>query len=88
VKKSLDYNNSEVNDMTVIDTVKSILGKRVDVSTLKETDKLSDLGLDSLDLVEVMIEIEEQLNVEFSSDEIGNLSTLKDVVDLIDSKSK
>jgi len=88
VKKSLDYNNNEVNDMTVIDTVKSILGKRVDVSTLKETDKLSDLGLDSLDLVEVMIEIEEQLNVEFSSDEIGNLSTLKDVVDLIDSKSK
>ncbi|MFA6675803.1 MAG: phosphopantetheine-binding protein [Bacilli bacterium] len=88
MKKSLDYNNNEVNDMTVIDTVKSILGKRVDVSTLKETDKLSDLGLDSLDLVEVMIEIEEQLNVEFSSDEIGNLSTLKDVVDLIDSKSK
>ncbi|HNX16526.1 MAG TPA: phosphopantetheine-binding protein [Bacilli bacterium] len=74
--------------MAVIDTVKSILGKRVDVSSLQEGDKLVDLGLDSLDLVEVMIEIEEDLGVEFSSEEIARLVTLKDVVDLINSKSK
>ncbi|HPY80094.1 MAG: acyl carrier protein [Erysipelotrichaceae bacterium] len=74
--------------MVVIDTVKTILGKRVDVSSLKQEDKLVDLGLDSLDLVEVMIEIEEQLGVEFSSDEIAHLITLKDVVDLVNSKSK
>ena len=74
--------------MAVIDTVKTILGKRVDVSSLSEEDKLVDLGLDSLDLVEVMIEIEEEVEVEFSSDEIAHLVTLKDVVDLVNSKSK
>lgn len=74
--------------MDVIETVKSILGKRKDVSKLQETDLLTDIGLDSLDLVEVMIEIETTLNIEFSSDEIASLTTLKDVVDLINKKIK
>jgi acyl carrier protein len=85
---SFVYNNCEVKNMAVIDTVKTILGKRVDVSSFSEEGKLVDLGLDSLDLVEVMIEIEEEVGVEFSSDEIAHLVTLKDVVDLVNSKSK
>ena len=68
--------------------VSEILSKRVDVSNLKEEDSLKDLGLDSLDLVEVMLEIEEALNVEFDSEEIGNLSTLGSVLELINSKIK
>lgn len=74
--------------MAVVDTVKSILSKRIDISSLKEDDNLSTLGLDSLDLVEVMIEIEEELGVEFTSDEISNLTTLKDVLNLIETKTK
>lgn len=74
--------------MAVIDTVKTILGKRVDISNLKEDDDLNALGLDSLDLVEVMIEIEEELGIEFTSDEISSLNTLKDVLTLIESKTK
>ncbi len=74
--------------MAVVDTVKNILSKRIDISSLKEEDSLSALGLDSLDLVEVMIEIEEEIGVEFTSDEIANLSTLKDVLNLIETKTK
>lgn len=74
--------------MAVIETVKAILAKRIDISALKEEDDLSALGLDSLDLVEVMIEIEEELNVEFTSEEIASLSTLKDVLTLIETKTK
>jgi len=72
--------------MDVIETVKSILGNRVDVSKLSENDSLTDIGLDSLDLVEVMLEIEDALHIEFSSEEIASLSTLKDVLDLINKK--
>lgn len=72
--------------MDVVETVKSILGNRVDVSKLSENDSLTDIGLDSLDLVEVMLEIEDALNIEFSSEEIASLSTLKDVLDLINKK--
>ena len=73
--------------MNSLETVKSILAKRgVDTSSLKENDSLQELGLDSLDLVEVMLEIEDALKIEFSSNEIASLTTLKDVADLINSK--
>ncbi len=71
-----------------LETVKNILAEKVDISSLKEDDPLSTIGLDSLDLVEVMIQIEEVVGCEFTSDEIKNLKTLRDVVTLINSKSK
>ena len=79
---------AEVIAMDVKKTVSEILAKRVDVTNLKEEDSLMDIGLDSLDLVEVMLEIEDALNIEFDSEEIANLSTLKSVLDLINSKIK
>lgn len=74
--------------MNAIETVKKILSTKIDVSKLKEEDSLTSLGLDSLDLVEIMLQIEDELGVEFTSDEIANLSTLKDVVNLIERKVK
>ena len=68
--------------------VSDILAKRIDVSGLKEEDSLKNIGLDSLDLVEVMLEIEDTLGTEFDSEEIGELTTLKSVLDLINSKIK
>ena len=72
--------------MDVINTVKEILAKRVDVSKLKAEDSLPSLGLDSLDLVEVMLEIEYALHIEFTSEEITNLTTIQSVIDLINAK--
>ena len=74
--------------MNAIETVKKILSEKVDVSSLKPEDSLTALGLDSLDLVEVMLAIEDELGIEFSSEEIAQLSNLEDVVKLIESKTK
>lgn len=74
--------------MNAIETVKNILAQKIDISNLKEEDSLQSLGLDSLDLVEVMLSIEDELSIEFTSEEIANLSTLKDVVKLIETKTK
>ena len=74
--------------MNAIETVKRILAEKVDISKLKEDDSLTSLGLDSLDLVEVMLSIEDELSIEFTSEEIANLSTLRDVVKLIETKTK
>ena len=68
--------------------VSEILAKRTDISGLKEEDSLKEIGLDSLDLVEVMLEIEDALGIEFDSNEIAGLTTLKSVLDLIDTKIK
>ena len=74
--------------MDVRQTVSDILAKRIDVSNLKEEDSLKEIGLDSLDLVEVMLEIEDALHIEFDSEEIAGLTTLKSVLDLINAKLK
>lgn len=74
--------------MNIKEEVSKVLAKRVDVSSLKEDDNLSALGLDSLDLVEVMLEIEEVFHIEFDSGEIEETKTLKDVLDLIQKKVK
>ena len=66
--------------------VTEVLAKRVDVSSLKETDNLSSLGLDSLDLMEVLLEVEGALGIEFDIDEIANAKTLKDILNLIEKK--
>ena len=74
--------------MDIKKTVSEILAKRIDISNLKEEDNLSALGLDSLDLVEVMLEIEEELKIEFDSDQIAEVVTLGDVIKLIEEKMK
>ena len=74
--------------MDIKKTVSDILAKRIDISNLKEDDDFASLGLDSLDLAEVMIEIEEALGIEFSAEDFQEVSTLKSVLDLIEKKIK
>ena len=72
--------------MEPLQVVKEAIKDRISVDNIKYEDKLDELGLDSLDLVETMLKIEEALNVEFTSDEIVELKTIQDVVNLIESK--
>ena len=50
-------------------------------STLKE------LQIDSLDLVEVVVSAEEETGVTFEDDELVDLKTVGDVVDLLNKKT-
>lgn len=72
--------------MESLQIVKDAIKDRINVDSIKFEDKLTDLGLDSLDLVETMLRIEEVLNIEFTSDEIVELKTIQDVVNLIEGK--
>ncbi len=65
--------------MDVEKVLTDILAKRVDTTGVTEDSVLTDLGLDSLDLVEIVLEIEEALGVEFDNDEILTLRTVGDV---------
>ncbi len=44
------------------------------------------LGLDSLQIVELLFEIEEQLDVKIEDEEAAKLSTVSDLLDLIQAK--
>ncbi len=45
-----------------------------------------DFDLDSIDMVDIIMDIEDEFGVEISEDDIDNLITVKDVVDYIEAR--
>ena len=66
-------------------TLEPMLADGVEV-TLESTFK--DLRVDSLDLVELVYELEEELNITFEDDELADLKNVGDVIQLIEAKKK
>lgn len=50
--------------------------------------KLNELGLDSLDVVELLLKLEEEYDVHFDDVDMSNLVTVKDLLDSISSQLK
>ena len=63
-----------------------IAAKTGDASKITMESSLKELGLDSLDLVEIVLEGEEKLNITFENDELLNFATVGDVVKCAESK--
>lgn len=71
--------------------VVEILAKQLsaDKSKIKaETNILTDLGADSLDLVEVLMSLEDEFGVSIPDEAIPNIKTVGDLVKYIDSNKK
>ena len=70
--------------MAHIDTVKAILQEKLDIDPASVTDEATfdSLGIDSLDLVELICEIEDQLGIDFGEPE--GLSTVADLTAYLD----
>ena len=70
----------------VFDRVKEIivdeLGVDAEAVTIDST--LEDLGADSLDAVELIMQIEEEFEVEIPDEVASNMKTVKDIVDYIE----
>ncbi|HOK07199.1 MAG TPA: acyl carrier protein [Syntrophales bacterium] len=47
---------------------------------------IDDLGADSLDLVELIMEMEENFGIQISDDELEKIRTIQDVIDFLRSK--
>lgn len=62
----------------VIDIVNDILGVEA-----TEKDTFEDLYMDSLDLVEIIIECEKEFSYPITDDKVQNLKTVEDLVNLI-----
>ena len=48
-----------------------------------EASFINDLGADSLDLMELIMEMEEQFGVSISDDELQNIRTVQNVIDFL-----
>ncbi len=71
-----------------IKKVESLLEKKLKLNKIDPEKELRELGLDSLDVVELLLEFEDEFKVQFSSDELKNLKKVKDLYSAIKAKIK
>ncbi len=74
--------------MDVIEVVKNIVSNKASVEGVTGNTVLSSLGFNSLDLVEITLEIEDVFHIEFTTGEISSLKTVNDLIELIERKTK
>ncbi len=76
--------------MQMIERVKAVIAKqlRMEVSEIADDAAIvEDLGADSLDIVEMLMTLEDELDIIIPDDATG-LRTVKDVADFIDNEAK
>lgn len=70
-------------------TVDAILKKFQEKFNVEEVDHakaLKDYGLDSLDMVELILDLEEEHDIQFDDEEMTGLQTVGDLLNLISAK--
>ncbi len=75
--------------MKLEEKVIKIIMEQLDVTKeecVLEASFIDDLGADSLDLVELVMEMEENFGVQISDEELEKIRTVKDVVDFLRNK--
>jgi len=73
----------------VYDKVVEIIKNQFDIDEVSpETNLMEDLGSDSIGLLELVMEIEEEFNLEIDDSQLGNIKTVQDVVDSIEEAIK
>lgn len=73
--------------MNCFEEFKKIIQSRVkNAPEITMESNLREIGLDSLDLVEVVLEVEEKLGITFNDDELNTFITMKDVVKCAEGK--
>ncbi len=76
--------------MTIFERVQKLIAEELNISKDKikeESHLFDDLNFDSLDSVQVVLELEQEFDIEVSDDEIDNTRTVKDILDLIENLS-
>ena len=64
----------------VFKIIKSKTNKQCDQNTV-----IRELGLDSIDLIEMVVEFEEQFNVSIPTEKIKDIKTVGDILSVLDS---
>lgn len=72
--------------MDKINEIKARLAKAAHKETVDEAMNLRDLGIDSLDIVELLLELEDEFGVHFDDMDMSNLVTVKDLLDAVRSQ--
>jgi acyl carrier protein len=75
--------------MTLEEKVTGIIMEQLDVTReecIPEASFIDDLGADSLDLVELIMEMEETFSIQITDNELQQIRSIKDVLDYLRNK--
>ncbi len=74
--------------MNYLEKINEVLEPKLKGKTLTEESNFKDLGIDSLDLVDLVFQMEEALDVQFEDDELLTIKTVGDLIHLVEEKRK
>ena len=66
--------------------IRKLFCERMKVETIDEAKSLKDFGLDSLDVVEMCLDLEDKYGIEFSPEELAEFKTVGDLLASIEQK--
>ena len=69
--------------MAKVNNVLEKFKKKLNIEAVDESKTLKDYGLDSLDMVELILELEDEYKIKFTDEEMTSLQTIGDLVNAI-----
>lgn len=76
--------------MDIFEKVRDLIAERLDVAdkdSITEASSITDdLGADSLDVVDLVMDIEDEFSVDIPEEEVENIKTVGDIVKYIEDK--
>tara|TARA_B100000965_G_C19576128_1_gene751381 strand:+ start:1635 stop:1865 length:231 start_codon:yes stop_codon:yes gene_type:complete len=76
--------------MTTVERITKIISEELRIDKDKivpEAHVFDDLNFDSLDSVQVVLELEKEFDIETTDDEIDSIQTIQDIIDLVENLS-
>ena len=71
---------------TKMEQFREMFAERLGVQNVDESKSLRDLGLDSLDVVEMCLDLEDRFGVSFETEELSSFKTVSDLFAAVEKK--
>ena len=71
----------------ILDKLRSLISEQLDVAAdevYEDSEFLSDLGADSLDIVDLVMKIEDEFNLEIDDEDAQEMQTVRRVIDYLE----
>ncbi|MFR1449672.1 MAG: acyl carrier protein [Beduini sp.] len=72
--------------MNYLESITKVLEPKLKGKTLTEDSVFTELGIDSIDLVDLVFQMEEELQIQFEDDELTQIKTVGDLIKLVEAK--
>ena len=84
INKGNHKTDISIKNETSFEKVKKILTEKLETQEItEESNIVNDLGADSLDLVEIFLELEKEFNIKLTRQDRKNIVTVKDILDVV-----